>query len=96
MLRVLADRLRPGGRILVETAGTLGDEGATEGAIHVPRPGGINARDNYFFWQFSSGSLKRLAEFIDGSTFELHATPVPAGQSRIIGTISPTETPSTR
>lgn len=85
LLRVLARRLSPRGRLLIETAGTLDDAGAADGAIHVPRPGQVNARDNYFFWRFSSGSLRHLAEFIEGCTFETHSTPFIAGQPRIVG-----------
>ena len=87
LLKVLAGRLSQHGRLLIETAGIPDDAGAAEGAIHVPHPGQVNARDDYFFWRFSSGSLRHLAEFIDGCTFETHSTPVIAGQPRIIGYI---------
>ncbi len=87
LLKVLIRRLAPGGRLLIETAGILDDAGAAEGAIHVPHPGQVNARDDYFFWRFSSGSLQHLAEFIEDHTFETHSTPVIAGQPRIIGYI---------
>jgi tRNA (mo5U34)-methyltransferase len=91
LLKVLAGRLSPGGRLLIETAGILDDAGAAEGAIHVPHPGQVNARDDYFFWRFSSGSLRHLSEFIEGCTFETHSTPVIAGQPRIIGYVDAPE-----
>ena len=91
LLQVLAERLSPGGQLLIETAGILDDAGSVEGTIHVPRPGQVNARDDYFYWQFSSGSLRHLAEFIGGCTFETHATPVVAGQPRIIGYVDAPE-----
>lgn len=87
LLRVLAERLSPGGRLLIETAGIFDDAGASDGAIHVPHPGQVNARDDYFYWRFSSGALRHLAEFIEGCRFEPHSTPVIAGQPRIIGHI---------
>jgi tRNA (mo5U34)-methyltransferase len=86
LLRILVDRLSPAGRLLIETACTPDDAGAGEGAIHVPRPGQVNVRDDYHFWRFSSGSLRHLAEYLD-STFEVHSTPVIRGQPRIIGHI---------
>jgi len=91
LLKVLAGRLSPGGRLLIETAGILDDAGAAEGAIHVPHPGQVNARDDYFYWRFSSGSLRHLAEYLEGSTFETHSTPVIAGQPRIIGYVDAPE-----
>jgi SAM-dependent methyltransferase len=88
LLKVLTEQLAPGGRLLIETAGILGDADASDGTIHVPRPGQVNARDDYFYWQFSSGSLRHLAEFLDGRVFETHSTPLVDGQPRLIGHIS--------
>jgi hypothetical protein len=58
------------------------------GAIQVPQPEEVYARDHFVYWKFSSGALRNLAEFIDGHTFELHSTPVVDGHPRIIGTIT--------
>jgi tRNA (mo5U34)-methyltransferase len=88
LLKVLIERLSDRGQLLIETAGILDDAGAAEGAIHVPHPGHMYARDNYVFWQFSSGSLRHLSEFIEGFTFETHSTPVIAGHPRIIGYVN--------
>ena len=88
LIRALASRLRKGGRMLVETYGIFDDAGAAEGAIHVPHPGDVYARDFYVYWQFSSGALTNLAEFIEGHTFTLHDTSVIDGHPRIIGTIN--------
>lgn len=84
LLRTLASCLAPGGRMLIETAGIPDDDGAVEAAIHVARPAEVNARDEFFYWQFSSGSLRNLATYVD-ATFVTHSTPWVAGQPRIIG-----------
>jgi tRNA (mo5U34)-methyltransferase len=91
LLKVLVGRLAPGGRLHIETAGIADDAGAADGAIHVPHPGSVNVRDNYYFWQFSSGSLQHLAEFIDGCTFTTYSTQLIDGQTRIIGTVNAPE-----
>ena len=84
----IASRLAEGGRMLVETYGIFGDAGAAEGAIHVPHPGHVYARDHFVYWQFSSGALTHLAEFVEGYTFETHSTPVVAGHPRIVGYVN--------
>jgi tRNA (mo5U34)-methyltransferase len=90
LMKVLTENLAADGRLLIETAGILDDaEEATAGAIHVPHPGEVNARDDdYYYWQFSSGALRHLAEFLHGCVFEVHSRPVVAGQPRIIGHIN--------
>jgi len=88
LLKSLAGLLSERGQMLVETAGIADDAGAAEGTIHVPHPGQFYARDNYVYWQFSSGALRHLAEFIEGFTFETHSTPVIAGYPRIVGFIN--------
>ena len=88
LLRLLTERLAEGGQILVETYGIEGDRGAGDGAIFVPEPGAVYARDNFVYWQFSSGSLNNLASFTDGVDFELHSTPIVDGHPRILGWIT--------
>ena len=87
LLKVLTGMLAPSGRLLIETAGVDDDAGAEHGAMTVPHPGEVNARDDYFYWQFSSGSLVHLAEFL-GCAFETHSTPVVDGQPRLLGHIN--------
>ena len=87
LLRLLRDRLAVGGQILLETYGIEGDRGAREGAIVVPEPGDVYAQDNFVFWQFSSGSIDRLASFTDSLDFELHSTPMVDGHPRLLGWI---------
>lgn len=86
LIKALASRLRKGGRMLIETHGILGDAGAADGAILVPHPGDIYAKDFFVYWQFSSGALTNLTEFIEGFTFTTHSTPVIDGHPRILGT----------
>ena len=88
LLKALAGRLTDQGQMLIETHGVPGDAGAAEGAMLVPHPGYIYARDNFVFWQFSSGALTHLSEFIEGCTFEKHSTPVIDGHPRIIGFVN--------
>ncbi len=87
LLRLLHGRLADGGQILLETYGIEGDRGALGGTILVPEPGDVYARDNFVFWQFSSGSIDRLASFTDGLDFELHSTPMVDGHPRLLGWI---------
>jgi tRNA (mo5U34)-methyltransferase len=87
LLRVLVSRLAEGGQILVETHGIENDAGAGEGAVHVPRPEEVYARDQYVYWKFSSGALRHIAETFDGHAFELHSTPVVDSHPRVVGTI---------
>lgn len=84
LLRLLTDRLVPGGRMLIETAGVDDDAGTVGAPINVPGPSGINESDHYFYWQFSSASLRHLVAFF-GATFEPHISVVVDGQPRLIG-----------
>ena len=79
LLRVLANRLAEGGRILIETYGVLDDRSSEDGSVHVPTPGAVYANDRFVYWQFSRSALANLASLIDGSSFELHATPLVDG-----------------
>lgn len=85
LLRALANRLSARGRILIETAGVPDDVGSTEAAILVSHPGDMYARDDYVFWQFSSGALRNLAAHIGGYMYRTHATPIVDGHPRIVG-----------
>jgi tRNA (mo5U34)-methyltransferase len=87
LLRLLGGRLAAGGCILVETYGVLGDRGAEEGALYVPMPGEPYPRDGYVYWQFSSGTLRRLALFADLPHFQLCCTALVDGHPRILARI---------
>lgn len=88
LLRVLASRLAEGGRILIETYGVLDNGGSDDGALHAAAPGAVYPHDRFVYWQFSGSALANLAALTDGSSFELHATPIVDGHPRIIGTMS--------
>lgn len=87
MFRVLASRLNENGRILLETYGVAGDEGAEQGFLQVHEPRDIYASDDYTYWGFTGGSLDRLATHagLRGST--IYETPVIDGHPRIIGVL---------
>jgi tRNA (mo5U34)-methyltransferase len=87
LLRLLGGRLAADGCILVETYGVPGDRGAAEGALYVPRPGELYPGDGFVYWQFSSGTLGRLATFADLPHFQLCCTPIVDGHPRILGRI---------
>lgn len=87
LLRLLRDRLNDGGRVLVETHGVPGDEGAEHGAVRVPEPGEVYARDDFVFWEFSSGGLRRLGHHAGFGELEVIDTPVIDGHPRIIGNL---------
>ena len=53
LLRILARRLAPRGRMLIETYGIAAEGGNENGALHVPAPGAIYAHDRFVHWQFS-------------------------------------------
>jgi tRNA (mo5U34)-methyltransferase len=85
LLRRLRDRLGERGRVLVETHGVAGDEGAERGEILVPDPGEVYPGDEFVFWEFSSGGLRRLARHAGFDELELIDTPVIADHPRLLG-----------
>lgn len=87
LLRRLLDRLDKGGRVLVETHGVAGDEGAELGVIRVPDPGEVYAGDEFVFWEFTSGGLRRLGRHAGFSELEIIDMPVIDGHPRILGTL---------
>ena len=88
LLRVLVSRLAEGGRILIETYGVRDHGDSEDGALQAPAPSAVYPHDRFVYWQFSSSALANLAAQTDGSSFELHATPIVDGHPRIIGTMS--------
>jgi hypothetical protein len=73
--------------VLVETHGAEGDEGAEQGAIHVPDPGGVYPGDEFVFWEFSSGALRRLGRHAGYGELEIFDMPVIDDHPRILGTL---------
>jgi hypothetical protein len=73
--------------VLVETHGVAGDEGAEQGAIRVPDPGEVYAGDEFVFWEFSSGGLRRLGRNAGFGELEIVEMPVIDDHPRILGTL---------
>lgn len=88
LLRILARRLTPRGRMLIETYGVAAGDGDKNGTLHVPAPGAIYPHDRFVYWQFSAGALANLVAFTERTHFELHANMLVDGHPRIIGAVS--------
>lgn len=88
LLRRLGDRLNEGGCVLVETHGVPGDSGAGEGAVRVAEPGEVYADDEFVFWEFSSGGLRRLGRHAGFGALEVVDMPVIDDHPRILGTLA--------
>jgi tRNA (mo5U34)-methyltransferase len=58
LLRALADVLEPGGEVVLETYGSR--LAANAPAIEVHEPGDVYSRDDFVYWGFSPGGLRRL------------------------------------
>jgi tRNA (mo5U34)-methyltransferase len=87
LLRVLRRRLAAGGRVLLETYGVerrLRDEAS----IHVAAEGEVYARDEFVYWGFTEGSLRRLGRLAGFSSWALLDQPIVDGHPRILGTLS--------
>jgi tRNA (mo5U34)-methyltransferase len=62
LLGALAGVLAPGGEIVLETYGSRLAAGAP--AIEVHEPGDVYARDDFVYWGFSPGGLRRLGRIV--------------------------------
>ena len=71
--------------MLIETYGVSGDGAGEDSALRIPAPGEVYPRDDFVYWQFSSGARANLVACTQSSPFELHATPVVDRHPRIIG-----------
>ncbi len=87
LLRILAARTAPGGRVLLETHGSGDVDIAGSDAVHVPAPGGTYSNDDHVFWGFTPGSLDALAVHAGFAGFELIDAPTIDGHSRLIGAL---------
>jgi tRNA (mo5U34)-methyltransferase len=87
LLRVLRRRLAEGGRVLLETYGV--ERGLRDGAtIRVAAQGEVYARDEFVYWGFTEGSLRRLGRLAGFASWELLDQPVVDGHPRVLGTLS--------
>ena len=85
LLRVLRSRLAPGGRVLLETYGSL--RPASDPSVHVPDPGEVYDRDEYVYWGFTSESIRRLGSVAGFQAWDLANAPVIDGHPRLIGAL---------
>lgn len=88
LLRRLRDRLDLDGKVLLETHGVPGNEGSEHGSVRVPEPGEVYTDDAYVFWEFTTGSLERLARYAGYLAMELNDAPVIDGHPRILATLT--------
>ena len=86
LLRLARERLAPGGRVLVETYGSVAP--ADGAVIHVFKPGEVYAGDDYVYWGFSGHGLEYLAALAGYERAKVVDTPVVDGHPRILATLS--------
>jgi SAM-dependent methyltransferase len=86
LLRVLGERLAPGGRIILETYGVRGDP--DDPCVRVHERDDVYTRDDAVYWGFSRASLDRLGRLGGLAGFRLVDAPEIAGHPRIIGTLA--------
>jgi tRNA (mo5U34)-methyltransferase len=87
LLRILGALLARGGRLLVETYGIAGEEGAGGPCIEVQSPGGVYRRDEYVYWGFGAGALSALATHAGFARATIDATPMIDRHPRILATL---------
>jgi tRNA (mo5U34)-methyltransferase len=85
LLRLLRDRLAPGGRVLVETYGAVAPQDGP--VIRVCEPGEVYAGDDYVYWGFSGHGLEYLAALAGYERAQVVDTPVVDGHPRILATL---------
>jgi tRNA (mo5U34)-methyltransferase len=69
MLQALADRLTPGGEVVLETYGSLLAPDLP--ALEVHEPGDVYARDDFVYWGFTPESLRRLGRIVGLAEVEI-------------------------
>jgi tRNA (mo5U34)-methyltransferase len=85
LLRTLAGMLAPGGEIVLETYGSRLPADAPE--IEVHEPGDVYARDDFVYWGFSPGSLRRLGRIAGLDDLEVVDRPEISGHPRILAVL---------
>lgn len=86
LLSTLKSRLAPGGRVLVETHGCHLDDDSP--SLHVFEAGDVYARDDFVYWGFTPGSLRRLGALAGFGSFDLVDAPIIDGHPRLIGSLN--------
>ena len=85
-LRLARDRLVPGGRVLVETYGSVAPQDGP--VIRVCEPGEVYANDDYVYWSFSGQGLEYSAALAGYEHAEVVDAPIIDGHPRILATLS--------
>ena len=85
LLRLVRDRLAPGGRLLVETYGSVAAQDGP--VIRVCGPGEVYADDDYVYWSFSGQGLEYLAALAGYERAEVVDAPIIYGHPRIMATL---------
>jgi SAM-dependent methyltransferase len=85
LLRILGERLAPGGELLLETHGAASTNSTA--AIDVYGPGDIYANDDFVYWGFGGAGLDKLALTAGFEGAEVLAAPVIDGHPRIIASL---------
>jgi tRNA (mo5U34)-methyltransferase len=88
LLRCLREHLNKDGRLLVETHGVGGDEGAGRGVVCVAGSGEVYPGDEFVFWRFTSGGLSRLGRHAGFGQLDVADMPVIDDHPRILGTLA--------
>ena len=87
LLRGLAGLLSPGGRVLLETYGMVGDGRVDRQTIEVKRPGEVYPGDDYVYWGFGAGGLAALGRLAGLPEIEVSGTVTVDGHPRILATL---------
>ena len=88
LLRILARRLAPRGRMLIETYGIAAEGGTRTVRSTCRRPGLSTRTTGSSIGQFFAGALANLVAFTQRPSFELHETLMIDGHPRIIAVVS--------
>jgi len=92
LLRLLGGLLEPGGRVLVETYGVVGDGRLDQCTIEVKQRGEVYAGDDYVYWGFAAGGLAALGRLAGLTEVEVRTTAMVDGHPRILATLRRPET----
>ncbi len=87
LLKVLRRRLAVGGRVLLETHGSVDRALDSSAAVHIPAPGEVYAHDDFVYWGFTPAGLDGMARHAGFEGFELIDAPVIDGHRRVIGAL---------
>jgi tRNA (mo5U34)-methyltransferase len=87
MLQALADRLTPGGEVVLETYGSRLP--ADLPALEVHEPGDVYPRDDFVYWGFTPESLRRLGRVVGLEAVDVVDQVEIDGHPRILAVLRP-------